>query len=132
MKARKKLVRQLRNKGGKAFIFNFGSIFRLAILLYDSDTITRVKIRFASEARATKFAKKVLNNARAERLLEQLVNKPDKSNGLDYYPVYRWEYKHSIVNGHDDAHLSYWYKKGAGAALGRTRRSVPSWCMPAV
>ena len=123
----KKLCLSIKNKGGKAFIYKFKGRHRLILSLNSEDNIRLIKVKFRKEEQAVAYARKRLNDARISRLIDRELGLNTKAIESGYYPVYRWEHYHSIVNGHDDQKLSYWYKLGAGLALSNTRRSVPSW-----
>jgi hypothetical protein len=129
----KKLCCYFKNKGGKAFIYEFRNCFRVIMDLRSEDNMRLVKKKFSRKETAINFARRNLNDSRVIRIMDRItVTLSHKDTVLDsFYPVYRREYRQSRVNGHDDTSQSYWFRMGAGKALSNTRRSFPSWVMGA-
>jgi uncharacterized Fe-S center protein len=123
----KQLVNQIKNKGGRAFIYKFNKTFRLVMMLKYEDTM-RIRVKFSAEDKAELFARRMLSSQRvALALSTENVHYINANNNITYYRVDCNAYKKSIVHAHDDLHLSYWYQLGSGKAFRNSSRSVSSW-----
>jgi hypothetical protein len=121
----KKLVNQIKNKGGRAFIYKFNKTFRLILMLKHED-IARIRVKFSAEDKAELFARRMLTSQRIELALDR-HNPIIKSDENTYYHVDWRAYKKSRVFGHDDLCLSYWYQLGSGRAFRNTSSCNSSW-----
>lgn len=121
---KKRFVKLVRNKGGRAYIFNFKNVFRLAFL-FRNESFTHSLVRFTSLERAENFARQRLNDFRVDLALSHRERESPYPPGG--YPVYKREYHRYAVRGHDDLNLSYWYKLGVGRAVRHSVTSKSRW-----
>lgn len=122
----KKLVNQIKNKGGRAFIYKFNKTFRLILALRHED-IMRIHAKFSTEERARIYARRMLNSQRIEIALDIKNTQAIRTCNNTYYHADWRAYMKSRTFGHDDLCISYWYHCGSGQAFKNTASYNSSW-----